>query len=73
MELPRAKLYLAFALLMLITCLAIAVYTWIENFIIDRKADKRKIVFRTKDGMTKGYWKTKKGEVYDEHLKIEDE
>lgn len=71
-ELPREKLYLAILVLMLLTAGVIAIYTYIENYISDRRARKRKVIFRKKEGKTKGYWKTKKGEKYDEDLKLED-
>lgn len=50
---------------------AIALYTWISNYIDDRSASKRKVVFKTKNGKTRGYWDKEDGEQYDPDLKIE--
>jgi peptidoglycan/LPS O-acetylase OafA/YrhL len=71
-EFSRGKLYLAVLALMLLVAGVIALYTYIENYTRDRRARKRKAIFKTKGGKTKGYWKTKKGEEYDKDLKLED-
>ncbi|MBX2900744.1 MAG: hypothetical protein KF775_13905 [Cyclobacteriaceae bacterium] len=71
MEISRGKLYLVVLALMLLVALVIVLYTYIENYISDRRAKKRKVIFKTKEGKTKGYWKTKKGEEYDKDIKLE--
>ena len=72
MDFSRSKIYIVFAAVILFVALMIAIYTFIENYIDERKAKKRKVVFKTKNGKTKGYWKTKEGEKYDKDLKLED-
>ena len=72
MEFSRAKLYLVFVGVFLLIAGGIALYTFIENYISDKKADKRKVKFKTRNGKTKGYWSTKQGEKYDKDLKLED-
>jgi hypothetical protein len=72
MELSREKLYLAMLALMLLVAGLIAIYRSIANYLSDRSARRRKVIFKTKGGKTKGYWKTKKGEVYDKDLRLED-
>jgi len=66
------KKTLAVFAVMLLVAGVIAIYTYIENYINDRRARKRKVIFKTKGGKTKGFWKTKKGEEYDKDLKLED-
>jgi len=68
----RGKLYLALLLIFILFALVIAVYTGIKNYLVNKRADRKKIVFKKKDGKLKGYWKTKQGEYYDKDLKSED-
>ena len=51
---------------------SIAIYTYVENYLDDSHAKKNKVAFKAKNSQTKGYWKTKDGEEYDEGLKLED-
>ena len=64
--------FLIVAGMVLVVVGPIAIYTYIERYINDRHAKKHKVVFKAKNGKTKGYWKTKDGEEYDEGLKLED-
>ena len=68
----RGKLYLALLLIFILFALVIAVYTGIKNYLVNKRADRKKIVFKKKDGKLKGYWKTRQGEYYDKDLKSED-
>lgn len=68
----KGKMYLALLGNFLLVAGFVAVYTLVKNYIRDKKADRRKIIFKTKKGKTKGYWKTKDGEKYDSNLKIDD-
>ena len=68
----KTKAYLLFFLIWLLIGGALYVYSYIENYIRDRKASKRAVIFKTKNGKTKGYWKTKRGEIFDKDLKLDD-
>lgn len=68
----RALAYLIVIGLLLVVAGLITIYTLVENYFTYRKANKRKVIFKTKNGKTKGYWKTKDGEEYDEDLRLED-
>ena len=67
------KLYLALLILFILIAVVVAAYTFIINYIRNRKADKRKIVFKRERGRTKGYWKTNDGEEFDSELKLEND
>jgi hypothetical protein len=66
------KMYLALLAIALAIAGIISLYTLVKNYLRDRNASKRKVIFKKENGVTKGYWKTKQGEEYDEDLKIED-
>lgn len=66
------KIYLTLLLIFLIIAGIIGLYTIVKNSLRDKRAEKKKVVFKTKDGITKGYWRTEKGDEYDKDLKIED-
>ncbi len=68
----RGKLYLALLLIFILLAGLIAIYTGIKNYLQNRKADRKKILFKKKEGKLKGYWKTKQGEYYDKNLKSKD-
>lgn len=67
-----SKMYLALVLIILLVAGIVSAYTYIKNFISNKKAEKRKVSFKKKNGREKGYWKTKRGEEYDKDLKLED-
>lgn len=46
MEFSRAKLYLVFVGVFLLIAGLIALYTFIENYISDKKANKKKVIFK---------------------------
>jgi predicted sulfurtransferase len=68
----KGKMYLALLGIFLLVAGFVAIYTLVKNYLRDKKANRRKIIFKTKKGKTKGYWKTKDGEEYDSSLKIEE-